>query len=221
MPRHAFPLHALIVALLALGWPAAAGAAPPDPPAGATACNLGAWTNNDLPGPIVVRAAPAPDAPVIGTLPLTDRANDPVHEYSITFRITGTAPGWLRIARAQDRDLGDLGLKPRPVPAGEGWIPDDAARFGIQSARGHARPDPASPRLLDLGHGWLTELGRIERVLGCDGAWVLIEARLRLRREANDALTELAPADQPRLRAWFRGACPIEETTCDMPSVDE
>jgi hypothetical protein len=219
--RRAAPLAAgsALLALGLAGQPVLADSA--WVPEGPTRCAFGAWTNNDFPGPIPVHAAPSASAPILGHLPTTDRANDPVHEYSIGFAVTGTVPGWLRIAQAGDRDLTDLGIKARDVPSGESWIPDTAARFGIQSARGHARPDPRSPRLIDLGTEWMTEMAGIERVLGCDGPWILVEAQMRYRREPGDALTTLPPERAPRFRAWFRGACAIEETTCDMPSVDD
>lgn len=190
-------------------------------PDGATQCNAGAWTNNDWPGPIPVHAAPSLIAPILGHLPTTDRGDDPVHDYSIGFTITGTVPGWLRIAQAGDRDMTDHGIKAREVPSGEGWIPDDAARFGLQSGLGHARPDPRSPRLVDRQDAWVTEFARIDRVLGCNGRWILIEASMRQEGLPTEEPTALPPERQQRFRAWFRGHCPIEETTCDMASVDD
>jgi len=210
---------ATLVALALPALPARAETA--RPPDGPTRCDAGAWTNNDWPGPIPVRAAPSDTAPVIGHLPTTDRGRDPAHAYSIGFTITGTVPGWLRITGAADRDAASPGIRAREVPPGEGWIPDGAARFGLQSGRGHARPDPGSPRLLDLAPDWVTEFARIERVLGCEGPWILVEARLHRERLPNDALVELPPERRQRIRAWFRGHCPIEETTCDMRPVDE
>jgi hypothetical protein len=68
---------------------------------------------------------------------------------------------------------------------------------------------------------WLTDMASIERLLGCDGPWVLVEARQRRRVGQADPLAEIPAAERPLLRAWFRGVCSAEETTCDMRGVDD
>lgn len=211
---------ALILAMtlaLAPAVPARAQPAAAEVPAvpGPTACDFYAWTNNELPS-ITLRAAPADDAPAIGTLPTTGADEAPETDddyYSVGFQVTEARDGWLHITGAND----DNSTKPRPVPAGSGWIRASEARVGIQSARGYARPDPASARLLDLGQDWLTERGAIRQILACDGDWLLLDYALLVDRK----FEPLPPSERVTRRAWFRGVCSVEETTCDMRSVDQ
>jgi len=127
-------------------------------PPGPTACSVSGWTTNVKPA-IAVRAAPSANAQVLGRLPTT-RGDDPdpdIDYYSVTFDVTEARDGWLKIKNASDDMTGNDTPRPRPVYRGEGWIEAEDVQVGIQSARGYARPDAGSERLLDLKSDWLTE----------------------------------------------------------------
>ena len=214
------PLH-LLLALLAVSPVLHAQAASRGSgwtPAGPTACRFSAWTTNDKPA-IPVRAAPTGSAQALGSLPTTrgDSPDPEVDLYSVTFDVTEARDGWLKIRNASDAMSGSERNPPRPVYEGEGWIAAADAQVGIQSARGYARPDDGSERLLDLGDDWLTERATLRGIVACDGEWLLLDYEMR-----NSATWErLAPKDRKRGRAWFRGVCESSETTCDMRSVDQ
>jgi hypothetical protein len=178
------------------------------PPSSETRCDLGGWTAPMDEKPIAVHAAPRADARVIGTLPTAFPTED---GYAVDFSIIGSRDGWLKISEATDAKNEALA---RPVFGGVGWIRGAAARLGIQSGRGYARPDAHSRRVLDLKGSWLTERGWIVAIAGCSGRWVLVDYRMY----AKDGEVDRQPAKA--YRAWFRGACAVAETTCDMPSVD-
>ncbi len=214
------PFH-LLIAALALSpalhaQPAGRGSAwtPPGP----TACRFSGWTTNDKPA-IPVRASATASGKQVGALPTTrgDSPDPEVDLYSVTFDVTEARDGWLKIKNASDAMSGSDRSPPRPVYQGEGWIAAGDAQVGIQSARGYARPDAGSERLLDLGHDWLTERATLRGIVACDGEWLLLDYEMR-----NSATWErLAEKDRTRGRAWFRGVCASSETTCDMRSIDQ
>ncbi|MET4683522.1 hypothetical protein [Brevundimonas faecalis] len=204
---------ALAGLLMANGTPAAAREPTQMTPMGDQACALQAWIN-DIPGrDVEVRANPHVDAQVIGTLPHTGPDDD---RLSIHISITASNSGWLKIQDASDDDAD----RARPVYSGQGWIEADAVRFGIQSGRGFAAPDARSDRVVDLDDNWATEMGRIEKVLDCRQDWVLIDFVQERRRDGDDRLIDIPVQDRLQRRAWFRGVCDAQETTCDMRSVD-
>jgi len=187
-------------------------------PPGPTACSVSGWTTNVKPA-IAVRAAPSANAQVLGRLPTT-RGDDPdpdIDYYSVTFDVTEARDGWLKIKNASDDMTGNDTPRPRPVYRGEGWIEAEDAQVGIQSARGYARPDAGSERLLDLKSDWLTERAALRGIVACDGEWLLLDYEMR----QSENWEPLAPKDRTRGRAWFRGVCASAETTCDMRSVDK
>ena len=61
-------------------------------------------------------------------------------------------------------------------------------------------------------------MGSIEQVIACSGEWVLLDYSLKKRRNPQTlALKKLSPAEQQASqgRAWFRGVCANQETTCE------
>jgi len=198
------------IALLAAQAPASARMiGPPLPqakaPTGPTRCAFGAWQRREG-GAVRVMAAPGDKSALLGTLPVPDETRD----YPVYLDVIGTAPGWLHIAHASDAQNEQAGHAHREVYAGEGWVTSDTVKIGVQSARGHLLPDAASPRIVDLGDRWLTEVYRIGEIRGCSGDWVL----LTYHDDSN-------ARDMPTFgTAWFRGVCANYETTCDMKSVD-
>ena len=121
---------------------------------GPTVCRFSGWTVNDKPA-IVVRAEASATAKVVGSLPTTrGESLDPALDYySVTFDLVEARDGWLKIKGASD----EMSEKPRPVYQGEGWIEAGDMQVGVQSARGYARPDAGSERLLDLKGDWLRD----------------------------------------------------------------
>lgn len=200
------------------------GAAPLASPAAAgqaTACRVSGWSGDEDPKGLNVRSGPSASAPVIGVLPAPARRGGD-EGWAVSFDITGAQNGWLRIKDARD-DTGDTGLPERVVPKTSGWVSGGEVRLAIQSSRGRSRPDAASPVVVDLSNPktgerhWLTDVGRIERVLACSGAWVQVEAR-HAPAEWMSSRALVRPAARVRpgvFRAWFRGACGNQQTTCD------
>ncbi len=216
-------MRRIFLALAALAVSPAINAQTPSKPAawtppGPTACSFSGWTTNDKPA-IQVRAAASAQAAVVGSLPTTrgDGPDPEIDYYSVTFDVTEARDGWLKIKNASDDKTGDEQSKPRPVYRGEGWIEAADAQVGIQSARGYARPDAGSERLLDLGSDWLTERATLRGIAACEGEWLLLDYQMR----NSDTFEPLASKDRTRGRAWFRGVCSSSETTCDMRSVDK
>lgn len=213
---HALSVHGLALALsCAVLAPAAAQPAQAWTPAGATACDFGAWTQDTKPA-IRVHAAPAATAAVVGSLPTAHNDSDAEY-YSVNFRVSEARDGWLKISDANDDDSAGDHTRPRPVYRGIGWIRSDDARIGIQSARGYARPNSMSARLLDLGDDWLTDRGTIRNIVACHAPWVLLDYEIN----RGTGMQILPEAQRTRGRAWFRGLCSNAVTTCDMRSVDD
>lgn len=184
-----------------------------------TVCDVGAWTN-DMAGPIDVYAEPDAGSAVLGQLPIVTAETPADYEYPVQFTIKAANRGWLKIEGAND-DYNVSGTVPaRKVYGGTGWIKSDRARVGVQSARGYAEPDTSSQRVLDLKDSWLTEVGRIRNILACSGDWLLIDYAIEGQRADQEPA---AVPQQERLtgQAWFKGICSIQETTCDMTSVDQ
>lgn len=177
-------------------------------------CNgISGWQHYQINGPVPVRDRPAASGKILGSLPAIATDQD----YSVLFDILTIQRGWVQIANASDAYNEAAGYPKRSVYQGVGWIPADAALLRVQSGRGYARPDLSSTRLLDLKPRWLGDAGVIKSLAGCHGEWVLLAYRLT-RSETGQSI----PKDQQKTEmAWFRGYCPIEETTCDMASVDE
>lgn len=220
---HIRPRLTASIAILALfAAPAAMAASPQaEAPAGSTTCAFGAWANYEKPS-ITVREAPSANAKALGQIPTKPAAGEPEYSYSVTFDVKQAQDGWLKIANASDAYNEDEfpDQAPRKVYKGEGWIRADDARVGIQSARGYLKPDAASQRLVDLGSDWLTEMGRIQGIRACRGDWVLLDYLVDRKRSPQDEIVERAKGEQLAGRAWFRGLCDVQETTCDMKSVD-
>ncbi len=183
-------------------------------PPGPTQCSFSGWTVNEKPA-IPVHAEASATSKVVGSLPTTrGESPDPdIDYYSVTFDMVEARDGWLKIKGASD----DMSGKPRPVYRGEGWIKAEDAQVGVQSARGYARPDAGSERLLDVKDDWLRDRATLRGIVACQGEWLLLDYEMR----NDEKLEPLEPKDRKRGRAWFRGICGSEETSCDMRSVDQ
>lgn len=183
-----------------------------DIPSAETACALEGWAVDRDPRGLNVRAAPSARARVLGTLPPLSVGEDRA-DFGVPFRITASRGGWLRIEGAQD-DPARSGEPARPTYAGRGWISGGFVRFKVQSAHGHRAADADSERIVDLGDDALTDVAALTRVLACSGAWALVEFVQEKRRDPVTQALRDATDRTPR-RAWFRGICANQETTCD------
>ncbi|MFP3624878.1 hypothetical protein SB771_37010, partial [Burkholderia sp. SIMBA_051] len=67
---------------------------------------------------------------------------------------------------------------------------------------------------------WLTEMGKIQGIRACHEDWVLLDYLVDRKRSPQDEIVERAKGERLAGRAWFRGLCDVQETTCDMNSVD-
>lgn len=194
---------------------------PVEVPTEPSQCSFDAWVSFAVDPPVAVHDAPSNTAAILGYLP--NGSNNPDDDrYSVEFHVAEALPGWLRIRDAQDREGSDINgreLPPRPVYQGEGWIRSHMAQVGIQSSLGYLRPDTRSPRVLDLQGRWLTDAGWISNIRACAGEWLLLDFVIENRdRGGAPATGRSAPVTIGT--AWFRGICSVQETTCDMRSVD-
>lgn len=183
-----------------------------DVPAAQASCALEGWAVDRDPRGLNVRAAPSAQARVLGTLPPLSTGEDRP-DFGVLFRITASRGGWLRIEGAQD-DPSRSGEPARPTYAGSGWVSGRLVRFKVQSAHGYRVPDAASERIVDLGDDALTDLATLNGVLACSGAWALVEFVQEHRRDP-DSQALLDTTDRSPRRAWFRGICANQETSCD------
>jgi len=190
-----------------------------EPPARETRCAIDGWTNNRFGEDIPIREHPNASAPVVGRLPVTPESAQNAYGdrlYSVRMDIVGFSGGWLRIDHASDRYNDTPPGGARRISSPSGWMPADGVRFQIQSAFGYDTPSLAGRKILDLANDWATDIGAIERVLACNGSWVLVDLRLTHRR-IGDRLIEFGNEQQTIRRAWFRDVCGNEETTCQTP----
>jgi hypothetical protein len=181
-----------------------------------TECQIEGWSKEPHQYGLQVRASAREDAKVIGRLPAYV-VNFDSHNFGIEFHIIGSDQGWLKISDGKD-DPNRSKLPLRATYSGVGWIPGESVEFMVQSGTGYLRPDSSSSKLLDLYGDWLTSMGRIERVIACSGEWVLLEYSLgKQRNQQTLALKKLTQAEQQAShgRAWFRGVCANQETSCE------
>ena len=186
-------------------------------PANETECRIEGWsTETHQPG-LPVHSSAGINAQVVGTLPAYV-INFDSHSFGIEFQIIGSHQGWLKIRGAKD-DPDRSKLPLRATYPGIGWIPGESVAFRVQSGSGHLRPDAESPKLIDLKGDWLTSMGKIEQVIACSGEWVLLDYSLSKQRNLKTlALKRLTEAERRTTqgRAWFRGVCANQETTCEF-----
>ena len=139
--------------------------------------------------------------------------------FAVSFAISETENGWLRIENAGDDPV--LTEQPaRPMFGGVGWIRGEGVSVGVQASQGFTRPAHSSPIIVRTG---INELDFVSAIVACDGNWVLARWRTDLHREYRryryrpEAVVSRNPVI---LQAWVTGICNIQETSCDMPSGD-
>lgn len=171
-------------------------------------CTIGGWTIDRSREGVEVRSRPSTSAPSAGKLPPFIPYKGGLHSgRGAEFSILGARNGWFRIAdvmmphiAGHDPEAADVVWSPSEL---EGWIPGTAIYFVLQTTKGFERPDPDS-RVIFHGTDWYGPPGW-HRVTDCQGEWVQI-AYDQHRQEK---------------RAWFRGVCRTQETTCDGIKGDD
>jgi hypothetical protein len=186
-------------------------------PLGKMTCKIEGWATDTDPKGLNVRAKPSTKARILGTLPpYVSKEN-----FGIEINIIGSQRGWLRITNATDNP--DRSLLPLRKPySGTGWVHGSRVGFTVQSGIGYQRPDRKSPQLVNIFDDWLTDMGKITKVIACQNDWVLVDYQITLRRTKTDGLEKLTPTEQKKSqgRAWFQGVCGSQETTCEGLTPD-
>ena len=184
--------------------------AAPKPPSGRVACDLVGWSKDTDPRGLNVRAAPSRTAKVLGVLPQT--APDVPDADDVEFDIVASQNGWFQIKNARASE-GDIAAGAR-VFAGTGWVAAGMVGYDIQSARGYARPDEASPRIVDLGDEWI---GGFDRLIACEGKFLLGEKQLKPPEYSGKPrrIDDRAYVRPGVIAAWFQRICANQKTTCD------
>lgn len=189
-------------------------------PASETDCRLEGWSKDTHQDGLEVRSSATAHAEVLGTLPAYVK-NFSSHNFGIEFQIIGSHNGWMKITGAKD-DPNRSNLPLRSTYSGTGWIPGDRVDFIVQSGSGYLLPDAASRKALDLHGDWLTSMGDIELIVACDGEWVLLDYSLKKRRNQQTLSLRKLSIDEQKAskgRAWFRGICANQETTCETETA--
>ncbi|MGD9170039.1 MAG: hypothetical protein PVI97_08265 [Candidatus Thiodiazotropha sp.] len=186
-------------------------------PASETDCHIEGWSKDKSPKGLKVRGSGNFHAPVLGTLPAYINNYDS-YSFGVEFKIVGSHDGWIKITGAKD-DPNRSNLPLRHTYAGTGWIPGESVDFRVQSGTGYVRPDAESTKLIELKSDWLTPMASIERVVACYKDWALLDYSFIWRRDKKTmALEKLTLKEQlaSNGRAWFRGICANQETTCEI-----
>jgi hypothetical protein len=137
------------------------------------------------------------------------------------FSIIGSHNGWLRISGARDYAALLYDFASRKTYSGIGWVHGSRVRFSIQSGIGFQCPNKTSPQLINVSDVWLDEIADLTKVVACQGKWVLVDYKHRKRKKTNGkAKTTLSKRKLKTGRAWFRGVCSVQETTCDGVDPD-
>lgn len=187
-------------------------------PQGRTRCKdmIGSLDDRDPAGRIV-RSAPRADAPEVGRL-LPPHEVEEWNPLPAEFSVLGSENGWLEI-EGGGFDAQLYGAKPPTMYSGRGWIAGGGVSIKVQSQRGFAAPDHASPVLIALSEGSDFDGAAQVRTVACDGRWILADWRFRQGEGPPwnlDYRPEAVIQREPlTLRAWVTGVCNIRETTCD------
>jgi hypothetical protein len=169
---------------------------------GVTPCAFSAWSSDQDPAGLNVRAAPRADAPVLAKLPPPRRGiND---TYAVEFRVIGSRDGWLLIENAKFVDY-DGGAADQPVFAGPGWVSGTKIGFEINDAKVRTGPGADAPVKAELmGDGpdgaYGPDSAAVDRVFGCAGGFA-------------DVLLHMSPKGRP-MRGWVTRLCANQVTTC-------
>jgi len=182
--RLALASVALISGMTGVPLPAAAVQAPATP---RTTCDIGGWSVD--PEGQNVRAAPSPQARILGRLAPYAPPGGGQTPYGSRFTISAASNGWFYIDAVSDPFVHQGRIDYRNAPV-RGWISGRYVRFRIISELGFAEPS-ARARTVYSGDPQPV----FDRLIDCRGEW----ARVSMSGER-----------QP----WFRGICGMPDF-CD------
>jgi hypothetical protein len=175
------------------------------------ACNFGAWSVDQDPKGLNVRAEPSAQAHILGTLPPPYRFkakgnNVPEGGWRTEFLVIGFKDGWFLIqgAKPPGQEYEDARLYPKDHPrpyAGRGWVAGN--KIGANFANGATRmgglfqaPDADAQwrRVTDRNGNEIGADASPDRILACSGLWALVEKN--------------------GTRGWWRHLCSNQVTNC-------
>lgn len=165
------------------------------------ACSIGGWSIDKDPKGLLVRSGPSAKARVVGRLPpLIDDKGGLLSGRGPEFQILESENSWFRIGHVYIPRIkdGEVDFVPFNV---KGWISGKVIAFQIQSRKGFAELDNKSAAVFegqDGPGGWLY-------VANCKDKWAQIAYG--------------TPKEEKR--AWFRGICAMQETSCDGVHGDD
>jgi hypothetical protein len=165
-----------------------------------TICRTGAWTTDNDPAGLNVRAGPGAEHPVVATLPPPIETDG--MEFFVEVEIAGSQAGWFRITKAV---LSDDDTKDDVVFRGSGWVSGRYLGLSVEGRYLRDGPSPGATAIIDFFKGFETnepESGpdyfTLERIHACNGMWVEVEGTYK---------------DQ-KLRGWSNDVCSNQVTTC-------
>ena len=169
-----------------------------DPAADVVTCQISAWSHAAAPGGLEIRAAPRPDAAIIGTLPPPRHVEDFV--FNTELEISGSKAGWFRIDQALVVDY-LFDEETRTVFNGEGWVQGDHLGLLLNNWHLYEKPSLDATVVASL----VSTDGRagpdsfvVEKLHACAGYWVEVEGHLLGAQH----------------RGWTGGTCSNQVTTC-------
>lgn len=158
------------------------------------ACALRGFSADDDAVEVHILAGPSADDLIVGIAPrLVPEGED--FARSAEFDIVEMRGGWARVENVVSFD--------QTQNAGQGWIHGDLIWFSVQTEMAFAAPD-AGAEVVWTGDNWPVA----RAVLDCTGEWALIRFD-DVQLVGNDFVS------QGEVTAWVRGACGLQETTCD------
>ncbi|HLG45300.1 MAG TPA: SH3 domain-containing protein [Reyranella sp.] len=165
--------------------------------AGATSCEVRGYAIDTDPRGTNVRAAPRPDAPIIGHLAPPSKV-DPNTETGIEFDIVGSKDGWLLIRNGSD---GGLTFDAAHKADGRGWVSAKLVGTQLRLPAFRSAPRRDAPEIAHFhGDTWGPDSAVVAAIHGCRGKYIEVTA---------------GPPDGKALRGWSYLPCSLQLTTCD------
>lgn len=153
-------------------------------------CSVPAYASPDR-KPVKVYSAPHRSADALGYLPVSKDEDGNRKGAYVT--IISMQRDWALVADTVSWDISERGPN--------GWVEARHLRFTLQTNHGFASPNPESTILITTD--WLMP-SRIRKLEDCYREWVFVTVK---------------SVGKAR-KAWFRGACANQETTCDGVTGD-
>ena len=153
-------------------------------------CSVPAYASPER-KPVKVYSAPGKSADILGFLPVSEDEDGTRKGAYVT--IVSMQRDWALVADTAAWDNSEQGP--------HGWVEARYLRFALQTNHGFASPNPESTIMVTTD--WLMP-SQIRKLEDCYRDWVLVTAKTGGKAH----------------KAWFRGACANQETTCDGVTGD-